>query len=81
MKKTDPECSVTPLSTITTAYSKLLDDETLVGVALEGTAEKILQVPPPQLQNGTVSKRSVTVWEPLFKMYHKEVSGLPDALP
>lgn len=58
----------------------LLDDDSLNGVGLECTAEKVLPVPPPELQNGAVSRRAVTVWEPLFKAYHKEVSGLPDAI-
>lgn len=59
----------------------LLDDDSLNGVGLECSAEKVLQVPPAQLQNSTVSKRAVTVWEPLFKTYHKEASELPDAIP
>lgn len=59
----------------------LLEDESLIGVGLECSAEKVLEISPPQLLNGRVSQRSVTVWEPLFKTYHKEVSGLPDAIP
>ncbi|KAH7126756.1 15-hydroxyprostaglandin dehydrogenase [Dendryphion nanum] len=35
----------------------------------------------PRLANGKFSERAVTVWEPLFRMYHKEGSGLPDAIP
>ncbi|KAL4893689.1 hypothetical protein BDV59DRAFT_192857 [Aspergillus ambiguus] len=74
-----PEC-MTPLSTIVSGYSKCLEDESLVGQALEASAEKLLIVPQPELQNGRVSKRSVTVWDPLFRMYHGEPSQLPDAI-
>ena len=74
------DCSVTPVSTIVAGYDKCLSDESLVGEALEASAEKLLPIPRPGLQNGHVSARSVTVWDPLFKMLHGEESGLPDAI-
>jgi hypothetical protein len=74
------DCSLTPISTIVAGYDKCLSDESLVGEALEASAEKLLLIPRPGLQNGRVSVRSVTVWDPLFKMLHGEESGLPDAI-
>jgi hypothetical protein len=73
--------SMTPISTIVAAYNKCLDDESLSGEAFEGSADKVLAIPRPQLQNGRVSTRAVTVWDPLFKMYHGQPSELPDAIP
>ncbi|CAI6094359.1 unnamed protein product [Clonostachys chloroleuca] len=73
------EC-LTPVSTIVVAYKKCLEDKTLAGEALECSADKILPVPRPALQNGQISARAVTVWDPLFKTYHNEPSGLPDAI-
>lgn len=62
------------------AYNKFLDDDSLYGEAIEGSAEKLLFTPRPEFQNGRVSQRAVTVWDPLFKMYHHELSQLPDAI-
>ncbi|KAF9891662.1 hypothetical protein FE257_003674 [Aspergillus nanangensis] len=75
-----PEC-MTPLSTIVAGYDRCLEDSSLVGEALEASADKLLPLPRPGLENGRVSKRAVTVWDPLFKMYHGELSELPDAIP
>ncbi|KAG7133982.1 Short-chain dehydrogenase/reductase ascJ like protein [Verticillium longisporum] len=74
-----PEC-MTPISSIVAAYNTFLEDDTLSGQAIECSAEKRLFVPAMEPLNGHVSKRAVTVWEPLFKMYHHEGSGLPDAI-
>ncbi|KAI6785349.1 uncharacterized protein J7T54_006991 [Emericellopsis cladophorae] len=74
------EC-LTPVSTIVRAYNKCLDDDSLAGEVLECSVEEILPLPVPELRNGRFSKRAVTVWDPLFKMYHGEESGLPDAIP
>ncbi|KAF4989818.1 hypothetical protein FDECE_14587 [Fusarium decemcellulare] len=74
-----PEC-LTPVGTIVSAYNKCLDDESLYGEAIECSVDKLLLTPRPDFQNGRVSKRAVTVWDPLFKMYHHEVSQLPDAI-
>lgn len=73
--------SMTPVSTIISAYHKCLEDDSLSGEALEGSADKVLPIPRPELQNGRVSTRAVTVWDPLFKMYHGELSQLPDTIP
>ncbi|KAG9259034.1 15-hydroxyprostaglandin dehydrogenase [Emericellopsis atlantica] len=75
-----PEC-LTPVSTIVRAYNKCLDDDSLAGEVLECSVEEILALPVPELRNGRFSKRAVTVWDPLFKLYHGEESGLPDAIP
>jgi len=72
---------MTPVSTITSAYNKFLDDDSLNGQAIEGSADKHCFVQFPDYLNGDISKRAVTVWDPLFKMYHGELSGLPDAIP
>ncbi|KAF7553822.1 hypothetical protein G7046_g6986 [Stylonectria norvegica] len=74
-----PEC-ITPISTIVDGYNKCLEDESLSGEAIECTADKMLLTPKPEYQNGKVSQRSCTVWDPLFKMYHHELSQLPDAI-
>lgn len=74
------EC-LTPISTIVNAYERCLDDDTLYGRVIECSAEKQFFLEPPGLANGHVSRRAVTVWDPLFKMYHKESSGLSDAIP
>ncbi|KAK7413289.1 hypothetical protein QQX98_007799 [Neonectria punicea] len=73
------EC-LTPIRTIVSAYNKCLEDDSLSGEAIECSVDKLLLVPRPQYQNGKVSKRAVTVWDPLFKMYHHELSQLPDAI-
>jgi hypothetical protein len=71
---------MTPISTIIAAYNKFLDDSSLNGEAIEGSAEKLLIHPRQGLLNGRVTKRAVTVWDPLFKHYHSELSELPDAI-
>lgn len=73
--------SLTPISTIVAAYNKFLDDDSLAGQAIEGSADKHIFSHWPEFLNGSVSKRSVTVWDPLFEMLHGEKSGLPDAIP
>jgi len=62
---------------------KCLDDKEckFVGEAIECSADKHFFVPRPEFLNGPVSKRACTVWDPLFKMMHKEDSELPDAIP
>ncbi|KAF2659221.1 15-hydroxyprostaglandin dehydrogenase [Lophiostoma macrostomum CBS 122681] len=75
-----PEC-LTPQSTIVAAYERCLDDASLYAKVIECSADKQFFLETPTLANGRISKRATTVWEPLFKMYHKEPSGLPDAIP
>ena len=69
------------MSTIIAGYDKCLEDESLVGEAFEASGKQILPIPRPELQNGRLSRRAVTVWDPLFKSYHGEESQLPDAIP
>ncbi|KAF2030286.1 15-hydroxyprostaglandin dehydrogenase [Setomelanomma holmii] len=75
-----PDC-LTPVSTIVSAYENFLDDETLYGRVLECSVDKHFFIEQPILANGHYSIRAVTVWDPLFKIIHKEHSGLPDAIP
>ncbi|OAG10747.1 uncharacterized protein CC84DRAFT_1161608 [Paraphaeosphaeria sporulosa] len=75
-----PDC-MTPVSTIVAAYERCLDDASLYGRVIECSTDKQFDLEPPTLANGHYSRRAVTVWDPLFKMYHKEASGLPDAIP
>ncbi|OCL09739.1 15-hydroxyprostaglandin dehydrogenase [Glonium stellatum] len=72
---------LTPISTIISAYNKFLDDDSFIGEAIECSAEKHFFVGRPEYANGDISKRAVTVWDPLFKKYHHEPSELPDAIP
>jgi hypothetical protein len=60
---------MTPISTIVGAYEKFLEDDSLYGRVVEGSADQLCFLETPSLGNGRVSKRSVTVWDPLFKMY------------
>ncbi|KAF2021865.1 hypothetical protein BU24DRAFT_417498 [Aaosphaeria arxii CBS 175.79] len=75
-----PEC-LTPESTIVAAYERCLDDASIFGKVIECSTDKQFFLETPSLANGRISERAVTVWDPLFKMYHKESSGLPDAIP
>lgn len=72
---------MTPMSTITSAYVRLLDDDTATGQAVECSRDQQIPYPEPPLLGGKYTKRAVTVWEPLFKAMHHENSGLPDAIP
>jgi hypothetical protein len=49
------------------AYERFLDDDSLYGRVLECSAEKQFFLEPPTLANGHVSRRAVTVWDPLFR--------------
>jgi hypothetical protein len=74
---------LTPVSSIVSAYLKFLDheDASLSGEAIECAGDKQLFVRRPEYLNGNISKRGTTVWDPLFKTLHGEVSELPDAIP
>ena len=77
----DSPCSLTPISTVVAAYDHYLNDDSgKTGQVVECSAEKRIFIPDPPMVNGAVTKRSVTVWDPLFKMMHHEKSGLPDAI-
>lgn len=60
--------SLTPISTVVSAYEKFLEDDTLYGRVLECSAQRHFFLEPPTLANGHVSRRAVTVWDPVFKM-------------
>ncbi|KAF2823572.1 NAD(P)-binding protein [Ophiobolus disseminans] len=75
-----PDC-LTPLSTVVSAYERFLDDDSLYGRVVECSADKQFFLEAPTLANGHVSRRAVTVWDPLFIMNHGEKSGLSDAIP
>jgi hypothetical protein len=59
---------LTPISTIVSAYERFLDDDALYGRVLECSADKQVFLEVPTLANGHVSRRAVTVWDPLFEM-------------
>lgn len=76
--------SLTPLETITQAYADCLaDGDSRSGVILECSGTQISDIDHSRLtfKNGTPSVRSITVWDPLFKQIHGELSGLPSAIP
>ncbi|KAJ9209964.1 hypothetical protein DTO166G4_8436 [Paecilomyces variotii] len=76
-----PEC-ITPVETVIRGYHRFLDDDTgVTGQVLEASADKLVAYDLPEMGNGRVTKRAVTVWEPLFRTMHGEDSGLPDAIP
>ncbi|KAL3463502.1 hypothetical protein BJX64DRAFT_256838 [Aspergillus heterothallicus] len=76
-----PQC-LTPVSTILKGYHTFLEDTTgMAGELLECSAEKLIHYQLPEYGNGPITKRAVTVWEPLFRMMHGEESQLPDAIP
>jgi hypothetical protein len=63
------------------AYQRYLEDPgELNGEILECSADKMIPYDLPELGNGRVTKRAVTVWEPFFKLMHGEHSGLPDSI-
>jgi hypothetical protein len=57
------------VSTIVAAYERCLDDAALFGRVIECSVDKQFELDTPSLANGYYSKRAVTVWEPLFKMW------------
>lgn len=60
--------ALTPQATIVAAYERCLDDNSLFGKVIECSADKQFFLETPSLANGRISKRAVTVWDPLFKM-------------
>ncbi|KAK1139428.1 Short-chain dehydrogenase/reductase prx6 [Aspergillus melleus] len=81
IKAVSAEC-LTPVQTILDAYQVFLEDDTgMAGELLECSADKKIFYQFPPLGNGHVTKRAVTVWEPLFRQMHGEDSQLPDAIP
>ncbi|KAL1639700.1 hypothetical protein SLS58_007598 [Diplodia intermedia] len=80
MEAVSREC-ITPVETVLRGYRLFLDDETgMTGKNLEASGDKLHFYELPEMGNGEVTRRSVTVWEPLFAMMHHEKSGLPDAI-
>ena len=70
------------MQTILKGYETFLEDSTgMSGELLECSADKLIYYQMPEPGNGHITKRAVTVWEPLFRMMHGEYSGLPDAIP
>ncbi|KAL1963866.1 hypothetical protein VTN77DRAFT_7672 [Rasamsonia byssochlamydoides] len=76
-----PDC-LTPVKTALDAYQLFLEDDTgMAGEVLEYSADKLIFYNLPEMGNGRVTKRAVTVWEPLFRQMYGEDSQLPDAIP
>ncbi|KAE8149639.1 hypothetical protein BDV25DRAFT_155974 [Aspergillus avenaceus] len=72
----------TPMKTVLDAFKIFLEDRTgMAGEMLECSADKLIYYDLPEMGNGPVTKRAVTVWEPLFRIAHGEDSNLPDAIP
>lgn len=70
------------MQTILKGYETFLEDSTgLSCQLLECSADKLIYYQMPEPGNGHITKRAVTVWEPLFRIMHGEDSGLPDAIP
>lgn len=70
------------MQTILGGYETFLEDSTgMTGELLECSADKLIYYQMPEPGNGHITKRAVTVWEPLFRIMHGENSGLPDAIP
>ncbi|KAL3480501.1 hypothetical protein BJX99DRAFT_266436 [Aspergillus californicus] len=81
MAAVTPECW-TPVETVLKAYQVFLEDTSgMSGEALECSADKLIYYHMPGYGNGRITKRAVTVWEPLFRMLHGEDSQLQDAIP
>ena len=77
------EC-MTPVDTIVKAYDGCIaGGDEQYGEILEATGTEVSSVNPERLEfrNGKPSTRAVTVWDPLFKDLHGELSGLEEALP
>ncbi|KXJ89153.1 hypothetical protein Micbo1qcDRAFT_206722 [Microdochium bolleyi] len=73
---------MTAVDTVIRAYDEFLDgSDERYGVVVEASVDKVLKLPEGKLANGDASQRSITVWDPLFKMLHGEESGLPGAIP
>ncbi|KAE8349449.1 hypothetical protein BDV28DRAFT_60812 [Aspergillus coremiiformis] len=76
-----PECR-TPMKTVLDAVRIFLEDRSgMAGELLECSADKLIYYQLPEMGNGRITKRAVTVWEPVFRMAHGENSDLPDAIP
>ncbi|KAL5337482.1 hypothetical protein BJX70DRAFT_234720 [Aspergillus crustosus] len=76
-----PEC-VTPVDVILRGYQMFLEDTSgRTGETVEGSGDKLVSYAMPAYGNGHITKRAVTVWEPLFRMMHGEDSRLPGAIP
>lgn len=67
------------MSTIVSGLNRVITDESLSGVALECSLDKILVTPEPEVLNGEASTGACFVWDPWFCQIHGEPSGLPDA--
>lgn len=77
----DTSPSLTPVETVLKGYQTFLQDTTgMTGQTLECSVNKLIYYQLPEHGNGYVTKRAVTVWEPLFRMMHGEDSQLPDAI-
>lgn len=82
LAKRDQQCSVTPMQTVIDAFDTFLEDTTgMAGEMLECSGNRLVFYPMPEPSNGKVTKRAVTVWEPLFRMMHGDDSRLEDAIP
>ncbi|KAJ9614016.1 hypothetical protein H2200_002152 [Cladophialophora chaetospira] len=70
--------SLTPKSTILAGYLKFFDDPSLNGKIIEASRDQLLFQEMPPYADGDYSKRSSTVFDPLFEMVHGQPSQLED---
>ncbi|EXJ54444.1 hypothetical protein A1O7_09784 [Cladophialophora yegresii CBS 114405] len=70
--------SLTPRSTILAGYLRFLDDPSLNGNIIEASRNRLLFTEKPPYADGDYSKRSSTVFDPLFESVHGQPSGLED---
>ncbi|KIW91782.1 uncharacterized protein Z519_07752 [Cladophialophora bantiana CBS 173.52] len=78
MRDTFGEDSLTPVSTIVSAYWKCLNDRSLNGDFIECSRDQHIILKRPLDADGEGSKRTTTVYDPYFVTIHGKASGLPD---
>lgn len=71
---------MTPKSTIVAGYMKCLDERSLYGELIEGSRDKLFALEKPKYADGEWTKKTSTLYDPMFMSIHGEPSGLPNIL-
>ncbi|RMD42858.1 hypothetical protein DV735_g2272, partial [Chaetothyriales sp. CBS 134920] len=71
---------MTDINTVTRAYHRYLDDPNLNGEIAEASVDQVLVQPEQVYVNGEASRTAATVYDPIFKALHSELSEVPGAL-
>lgn len=71
---------MTPVSNIVGAYKYFLENKSVTGKVMECAGKERKIIPEPELVFGKVTKRAVTVYNPLHETMHGEPSGLEDSV-